>query len=106
MVAMATHVAACVKKDSALAYTQQLNQEGCNMRIFVAGVGGAIGPPLIAAMVRHGHTVTGMNRAEAGMQQLVDMGVTVAIVHACDRAAVEQAQRRSQAEVVIDQLTA
>jgi hypothetical protein len=33
------------------------------------------------------------------------MGVTVAIVNACDGAAVEQALRRSQAEVVIDPLT-
>jgi nucleoside-diphosphate-sugar epimerase len=76
------------------------------MRIFVAGVGGAIGPPLIAAMVRHGHTVTGMSRDEAGMQKLVDMGVTVVIVNGFDGAAVEQALRRSQAAVVIDQLTA
>jgi nucleoside-diphosphate-sugar epimerase len=76
------------------------------MKIFVAGASGAIGQPLIAALVRHGHTVTGMSRDEAGTQKLVDMGVTVAIVNAFDGAAVEQALRRSQAEVVIDQLTA
>lgn len=76
------------------------------MKIFVAGASGAIGQPLIAALVRHGHTVTGMSRNEAGAQKLVDMGVTVAIVNAFDGAAVEQALRRSQAEVVIDQLTA
>ena len=76
------------------------------MKIFVAGASGTIGPPLIAAMVRHGHTVTGMSRDEAGTQKLVGMGVSVAIVNAFDGAAVEQALRRSQAEVVIDQLTA
>jgi hypothetical protein len=57
-------------------------------------------------MVRHGHTVTGMSRDEAGTQKLVDMGVTVAIVNAFDGAAVEQALRRSPTAVVIDQLTA
>jgi nucleoside-diphosphate-sugar epimerase len=31
------------------------------MKIFVAGASGAIGQPLIAAMVRHGNTVTGMS---------------------------------------------
>jgi uncharacterized protein YbjT (DUF2867 family) len=75
------------------------------MKIFVAGASGAIGQPLIATMVRHGHAVTGMSRDEAGTQKLVDMGVTVAIVNAFDGVAVEQALRRSQAEVVIDQLT-
>ena len=50
-------------------------------------------------------SVTGMSRDEAGTQKLVDMGVTVAIVNAFDGAAVEQALRRSQAAVVIDQLT-
>jgi uncharacterized protein YbjT (DUF2867 family) len=76
------------------------------MKIFVAGASGAIGQPLIAALVRHGHTVTGMSRGEARTQKFVDMGVTVAIVNAFDAAAVEQALRRSQAAVVIDQLTA
>jgi len=46
------------------------------MKIFVAGASGAIGQPLIAALVRHGHTVTGMSRDEAGTQKLVDMGAT------------------------------
>ena len=76
------------------------------MNIFVAGASGAIGPPLIAALVRQRHTVTGMSRDEAGTQQLVDMGATVAMVNAFDGAAVAQALRRSKAEVVIDQLTA
>ena len=87
-------------------HTTNVNQEDVILKIFVAGASGAIGQPLIAALVRHGHTVTGMSRDEAGTQKLVDMGVTVAIVNAFDGAAVEQALRRSQAEVVIDQLTA
>ena len=76
------------------------------MNIFVAGANGAIGPLLIAALIRQSHTVTGMSRDEGGTQTLVDMGATVVIVNAFDGTAVEQALRRSHAEVVIDQLTA
>ncbi len=76
------------------------------MRVFVAGASGAIGRPLIAELVRQGHTVTGMTRSEAGAQNLVDLGATAVRVSAFDGSAVERALRRSQAEVVIDQLTA
>ena len=76
------------------------------MRVFVAGASGAIGQPLIAELVRQGHTVTGMTRSDAGAQKLRELGATVAQVSAFDRSAVEQALRRAQAEVVIDQLTA
>jgi nucleoside-diphosphate-sugar epimerase len=76
------------------------------MRVFVAGASGAIGQPLIAELVRQGHSVTGMTRSEAGAQNLVDLGATAVQVSAFDGPAVEQALRRSRAEVVIDQLTA
>ena len=65
------------------------------MNIFVAGASGAIGQPLIAALVRQGHRVTGMARDTAHTQQLIDMGATVAIVNAFDGPAVAQALRRS-----------
>jgi nucleoside-diphosphate-sugar epimerase len=76
------------------------------MRVFVAGASGAIGQPLIAELVRQGHTVTGMTRSDAGAKHLVAIGATAVQVSAFDGPAVEQALRRSRAEVVIDQLTA
>jgi nucleoside-diphosphate-sugar epimerase len=76
------------------------------MRVFVAGASGAIGQPLIAELVRQGHTVTGMIRSDAGAKHLVAIGATAVQVSAFDGPAVEQALRRSRAEVVIDQLTA
>src|SRR5262249_59836517 len=85
-------------------HTRQLG--ALPMNIFVAGASGAIGQPLIAALVRQGHTVTAMCRDEARAQKLSAMGATVAMVNAFDGAAVEQALRRSHAEVVIDELTA
>ena len=76
------------------------------MRIFVAGASGAIGRPLIAALILQGHTVTGMTQSEAGARKLVELGAAAEIANAFDASVVEQALRRSEAEVVIDELTA
>src|SRR5262245_11707322 len=75
------------------------------MHVFVAGASGAIGRPLIAELVRRGHTVTGMTRSDAGARALADLGAAVARVSAFDAAGLEEALRRSRAEVVIDELT-
>jgi 2-alkyl-3-oxoalkanoate reductase len=75
------------------------------MKIFVAGASGAIGRPLIAELVRQGHTVTGMTRSPSASQALTERGAAAATVDAFDAAAVEEAVRRSGAEVVIDELT-
>src|ERR687886_597361 len=76
------------------------------MNVVVAGASGAIGRPLIAELVRRGHTVTGMTRSDAGARALADLGAAVARVSAFDAAGLEEALRRSRAEVVIDELTA
>jgi nucleoside-diphosphate-sugar epimerase len=76
------------------------------MNVFVAGASGAIGRPLIAELVRQGHTVTGMTRSETGSHCLASLGAAVARVSAFDAPAVERAVRESRAEVVIDELTA
>ena len=75
------------------------------MKVFVAGASGAIGRPLIAELLRQGHVVTGMTRSEAGARLLAELGAEVARVSAFDGDAVEQALRRSRAEIVINQLT-
>ncbi|HEY7152491.1 MAG TPA: NAD(P)-dependent oxidoreductase [Gemmataceae bacterium] len=75
------------------------------MKVFVAGATGAIGKPLIAELVRQGHTVTGMTRSETGTQAMKELGAAAALVNAFDAAAVEEALRRSGAEAVIDELT-
>src|SRR5262245_57413559 len=76
------------------------------MNVFVAGASGAIGRPLVAELVRRGHTVTGMTRSDAGARALADLGAAVARVSAFDAPGLEEALRRSRAEVVIDELTA
>lgn len=76
------------------------------MKIFVAGASGAIGLPLIAELIRQGHTVTGMTRSDAGAGKLKQQGAEVARVSAFDAPALEAALKRASPEVVIDELTA
>lgn len=76
------------------------------MKIFVAGASGAIGRPLIAELIRQGHTVTGMTQSKVGAHQLVEQGAAAEIVDAYDALAVESALRGAEPEVVIDELTA
>jgi 2-alkyl-3-oxoalkanoate reductase len=75
------------------------------MKVFVAGASGAIGQPLIAELIRKGHTVTGMTHSEGGAMRLREYGVKVAIANAFDSGAVEAALRSLDVEVVIDELT-
>ncbi len=75
------------------------------MRVFVAGASGAIGQPLIAELIRKGHTVTGMTHSEGGAKRLRALGAEVAIADALDSVSVEAALRASNAEAVIDELT-
>lgn len=75
------------------------------MRVFLAGASGAIGEPLIAELLKQGHSVVGMTTTEARAKNLERQGAEASIVDAFDAPAVEAALRRSKAEVVIDELT-
>jgi nucleoside-diphosphate-sugar epimerase len=75
------------------------------MRVFVAGASGAIGEPLIAELLKQGHSVVGMTTSEAGAKILEAHGAEAVIADAFDGAALEDALRRAKAEVVIDELT-
>jgi nucleoside-diphosphate-sugar epimerase len=76
------------------------------MKIFIAGASGAIGRPLVAELICQGHAVTGMTHSDAGAEKLSKAGAAVARVSAFDAPALEEALRRSSAEIVIDELTA
>jgi nucleoside-diphosphate-sugar epimerase len=75
------------------------------VKIFIAGATGAIGQPLIAELIRQGHTVTGMTVSDAGTAKLARAGAAVARVSALDAAAVDATIRRVTPDVVIDELT-
>lgn len=76
------------------------------MRFFVAGGTGAIGRPIIAELLAHGHSVVALTRSEAQAQSLVEQGLEPAIADVFDSAAVKAALTRTQPEIVIETLTA
>jgi nucleoside-diphosphate-sugar epimerase len=63
------------------------------MRIFVAGASGAIGLPLIAELVRRGHTVTGMTSSEAGAKKIIEQGAAAELANAFEAPSIERALR-------------
>lgn len=75
------------------------------MRIFVAGATGAIGLPLVQALLQAGHSVLGMTQSNEGAQRLQREGCEAVIASALDPAAVASALQSARPEIVIDQLT-
>ncbi len=75
------------------------------MKVFVAGASGAIGQPIVAELIRNGHTVTGIARSTARLEGLQRLGARVLAVDVFDGNALEQAVRDSQADAIIDELT-
>jgi 2-alkyl-3-oxoalkanoate reductase len=75
------------------------------MRVLVAGATGAIGSPLIAALLAADHHVTGMCRTTDGVSRLRARGADTVMADALDAKAVEAAVRKSRPQIVIDELT-
>jgi nucleoside-diphosphate-sugar epimerase len=76
------------------------------MKVFIAGGTGAIGRPLIAELLSKGHAVVALTRSPDKAQALVEQGIEPALADAFDGEAVKAAVRRTQPDVVIEQLTA
>jgi nucleoside-diphosphate-sugar epimerase len=75
------------------------------MKVLVAGASGAIGQPIIAELIRQGHTVTGIARSTGRLDGLAKLGANILSLDVFDGNAVDQALRDSQPEAVIDELT-
>lgn len=75
------------------------------MRVFVAGASGAIGEPLTAALLEHGHSVVGMTTSVAGVEKLEIQGAEAVLVNALQADEVMAALRHTKPEAVIDELT-
>jgi nucleoside-diphosphate-sugar epimerase len=76
------------------------------MNAFVAGGSGAIGVPLVRALVAGGHQVTASTRSSANASMLRGLGATPAIVDALDGDALTRAVVAAHPTHVIHQLTA
>jgi len=75
------------------------------MRVLVAGATGAIGRPLISALVASRREVIGITTTERGVQTLRDKGAEAFVADALDRNAIEAVIRKVRPEAVIDELT-
>ena len=75
------------------------------MKVFVAGASGAIGRPLVAALVAAKHEVIGMTSSEGGIKVLREKGAEGLVVNVLDAEAVKAATARIRPDTVIDELT-
>lgn len=75
------------------------------MKVFVAGATGAIGRPLVSALVAARHEVVGMTSSERGLSDLRQLGANGVVVDALDSGAVSAAIGRARPDAVIEELT-
>jgi 2-alkyl-3-oxoalkanoate reductase len=76
------------------------------MNVFLAGGSGAIGVPLVRALVASGHQVTALTRFTAKEAMLRELGATPAVGDALDAAALRRLVLAARPTHVIHQLTA
>lgn len=75
------------------------------MKVLVAGATGAIGRPLVSALMAARHEVIGMSSTESGAQSLREKGVEGVAANALDENAVLDMVRRVKPDAVIEELT-
>jgi len=75
------------------------------MKVFVAGASGAIGRPLVTALVAAKHEVIGMTSSDAGIKVLSEKGAEGVVVNVLDAEAVRAETARIRPEAIIDELT-
>jgi nucleoside-diphosphate-sugar epimerase len=75
------------------------------MKVFIAGVSGAIGRRLMPLLHEAGHDVTGMTRSANVARELEASGVHAVVVDVFDPDALTRAVVAAQPEVVMHQLT-
>ena len=75
------------------------------MRIFVAGATGAVGRPLVPALISAGHSVVGLTRTAAKAETIRRMGAEPVVADGLDAAAIRAAVVSARPEVIIDEMT-
>ena len=75
------------------------------MKVLVAGATGAIGKPLIPALLAAGHEVVGIATSESGLVVLKQTEAEGVIANALDVHALDAVVKRVKPEAVIDELT-
>jgi nucleoside-diphosphate-sugar epimerase len=75
------------------------------MKIFVAGAAGAIGRPLVAALIAAGHSVVGLTRTAAKADIIRKMGAEPVVADGLDEAAIRAAMHSARPDAVIHEMT-
>jgi nucleoside-diphosphate-sugar epimerase len=75
------------------------------MKVLVAGATGAIGRPLVSALIAARHEVIGMSSTEHGARSLREKGVEGVVANALDENAVLALVRKVRPDSVIEELT-
>jgi nucleoside-diphosphate-sugar epimerase len=75
------------------------------MRIFVAGATGAVGRPLVPALIAAGHSVVGLARTVAKAETIKRMGAEPVIGDGLDAEAVRAALTSTRPDIVVDEMT-
>lgn len=75
------------------------------MKVLVAGATGAIGRPLISALLAAGHEVIGVSSSENGARSLREKGAQGEVANVLDENQVLTLAKRVQPDAVIDELT-
>jgi 2-alkyl-3-oxoalkanoate reductase len=75
------------------------------MRIFVAGATGAVGCPLVSALITAGHSVVGLTRTAAKADAIRRMGAEPVVADGLDAAAIDAAVTSARPDVIIHDMT-
>jgi 2-alkyl-3-oxoalkanoate reductase len=75
------------------------------MRVFIAGASGALGRRLVAQLIARGHRIIGTTRTQAKLEDLREAGAEPMLLDALDEAAVFEAVRKAEPDVVVHQMT-
>jgi nucleoside-diphosphate-sugar epimerase len=76
------------------------------MKVFVAGAGGAIGPPLVRKLNARGHEVVGMTRSEAKRGGIEALGAKAVVGDVLDPDSVARAVAEAEPQVIVHEATA
>jgi nucleoside-diphosphate-sugar epimerase len=75
------------------------------MRIFVAGATGAVGRPLVSALISAGYSVVGLTHTPAKAESIMRMGAEPVVADGLDAAAVREAVISTRPDIVIHEMT-
>jgi len=75
------------------------------MKVFVAGANGALGRPLVQALLADNHEVIGMATSSAGAESLRNRGAEGIMLDALDAEAVARTIEEIRPDAIIDELT-